>query len=263
MNIKINPSINLYNSNNVSFSKIKETKDVSYNNKINDAFLKESPKIETLVFKNKREISGVNFSKPVLLKDALNLLGSNKEPIISYSLSAHFHLPVELLKMAEMVSKNDDLKNVKVKSLLGFGAYSLAFETEKGEVLKISEGNQFYDDRKQEWFDLPIRKQGKLGKIHYYYFEEKVNSDFLSQEELMKFITKIKNSGYDVVDYCYKYSFSDSLAGEIKAEQFGRAKNGKIYLIDPGCARELPKTTSKIHTALERIKELWEQVFGC
>ena len=261
MNVKVNVLNNLYNANNLFFPKVEKKRQVAFcKNKNQDSFKKEGPQIEKLFFRNQTMINGLSFKKPVLISDALKFLANTKEHIVASSLEVLFHPSVEFKELAEEISKNEKLKNVKVSSLLGFGAYSLAFETTKGEVLKISDGNQFRNNRNVEWFDLPIREQGRLGEKHYYYFEEKVNSDVLTEGEIREFIREIRKDGFDVIDYTYKFSTHDNLSGDFKKEQFGKSKDGRIYLVDPGCING-QVVQSKQNFIVEKIISFFQKIF--
>ena len=128
-------------------------------------------------------------------------------------------------------------KNLKIKSLLSMGCTALVFETADGRILKVSPYNHFPDGRKPDDFDLPAFS-GKSGYTHYY-LQEKVSQENLSQSELREFVESIEKRGYYLHDYTIKKVDSGNVieaAEEINPAQFGRAKNGKIYLIDPECA---------------------------
>ena len=80
----------------------------------------------------------------------------------------------------------------------------------------------------------------------YYYLQEKITQDDLAQDELRSFVKNIKKQGYKMKDYLLHYT-PENVDETIRTDQFGRAGNGKIYLIDPGCAipsKELHNTDS-------------------
>lgn len=90
------------------------------------------------------------------------------------------------------ISKNPELSEIKIKKYLCSGSSAIVFETEDGDVLKITEGSHYPLGRKQESFDVPIKKSGKAGDFHYY-IEEKLSQRGLNdrfvkilQEEIIK-----------------------------------------------------------------------------
>lgn len=64
--------------------------------------------------------------------------------------------------------------------------------------------------------------------------EEKVSQNDITQKELKELCANIISQGYTLKDYILDLDENAEMI--IKTQQFGRAKNGKIYLIDLGCA---------------------------
>lgn len=150
---------------------------------------------------------------------------------------------LELLKLEQEILKNKNIGDKKIKSLIGYGKSALVFETDNGEIIKITRGDHF-NGREPADFDLPIIKSGKItddGKF-YYYIEDKVSQDKLTQAELHKFVKHIKNSGF----YLRDYREEGLPFGNINCTQFGKDANGKIYLIDPECAEKINPDESLI-----------------
>ena len=123
------------------------------------------------------------------------------------------------------VSKNEELSNIKVSKYLGRGSSAVVFETSDGNILKLTETNHFPLNRPVQSFDVPIYKHGKAGKIHYY-VEEKLFQHGLSEGFVSIMKDMIKAAGlrpYDLLD------------GDVF--QLGMSKEGKLYLLDPECAK--------------------------
>ena len=205
---------------------------------VSDSFLVNVEK--ALNFDSNGDLSVINYYPDVALSGAI--MDILRDGILLEELSKiKINPKQELKKLEQEILKSKDIREVKVKSLIGYGYRALVFETEDGKVIKITHGDHF-NGRKPADFDLPIIQSGKLtddGEF-YYYIEEKISHDNLTQSELSDFIKKIKKSGYRLTDYRV-----DGLPfGEISAEQFGRLQNGKIYLIDPESAVKIDPNES-------------------
>lgn len=123
------------------------------------------------------------------------------------------------------IKKDKEISSIKVTKLIGKGSSSIAFETESGDIIKLTRGNHFPFNRPHEEFDVPVLKSGKIGKIRYY-IEEKLYQHGLSDGFVAIVKAKIKEKGYKT------YDFYDS-----DIHQIGISKDGKLYLLDPECAR--------------------------
>lgn len=253
MDMRINTLINhyTYNSNNV-FRRITFKSNSEKNS--SDVFFKNEPERLFVKKDERNNLKGITFSKPESISSALLKLADTKDEYIQSELFCKsLHSPEEFTKMSIDLKNIKELENIKIKSLHGIGAFALAFETTDGLILKVCEYNHFKNNRKPAFFDLPIIKKGKSGYT-YYYLEEKVSQDNISEQEIRVLIKEIKKRGYTLRDYLLKFSFANNENAAIKKEQFGRAKNGKIYLIDPGCAIEPHKDFFDI----KRIKDAKE-----
>lgn len=122
------------------------------------------------------------------------------------------------------VSKNEELASTTVTKLIAEGSRALVFETSNGDILKLSDGNHFPLNRPQESFDVPIFKKGKVGNM-YYYLEEKLSQRNMSEGFVDTVIEWIKEKGYRPYD----------IKNDIN--QIGLSKSGKLYLLDPECAK--------------------------
>ena len=192
---------------------------------VSDSFLVNVEK--ALNFDSNGDLSVINYYPDVALSGAI--MDILRDGILLEELSKiKINPKQELKKLEQEILKSKDIREVKVKSLIGYGYRALVFETEDGKVIKITHGDHF-NGRKPADFDLPIIQSGKL-----------TSHDNLTQSELSDFIKKIKKSGYRLTDYRV-----DGLPfGEISAEQFGRLQNGKIYLIDPESAVKIDPNES-------------------
>ena len=197
-------------------------------------------------------LESIIFKRPIKIKDIFYELSLTKDTFISDELLKHLHSPEDLEKTA-IELESSKIGNTKVKSLIGIGAFALVFETEDGNILKITDVNHFPQNRTPDDFDLPIKQKGKI-KNCYYYFEEKISQDNLSQDELRELVKHIKDKGYQMKDYLVHYD-EENDGATIKTSQFGRAKNGKIYLIDPGCAIAPNKEFFNIKRIKNKLKE--------
>ncbi len=142
------------------------------------------------------------------------------------------------------VNKNEKLSSVLIKRIAGNGSFAWAFETLDGDILKLSEGSHFPQGRPQECFDVPIKKQGKIGKMHYY-LEEKLFQHNMPDYFVELIIEKIKNTGYKV----YDLSKSD-------VHQIGMSESGELYLLDPECA----KFKTIFHALFYKIKKIFKLI---
>lgn len=150
---------------------------------------------------------------------------------------------LELQELEQEILKSEEIGDMKIKSLIGYGYKALVFETESGKVIKITRGDHF-NGRQPADFDLPIEKSGKLipDGEYYYYIEDKVSRENIGKDEVLQFIKQVKQAGYRLKD-CRE----DGLFfGKINAFQFGRVSDGKIYLIDPECAQKIDPNESFI-----------------
>jgi len=168
-------------------------------------------------------IQSVIFDSPIKLSDAISEIRADEN--ITDTLSYYrYYNDKTLSQIQKDLSLNDKLNKLKVKGMLGYGQTAYVFETEQGDILKITNRDHFLG-RKHEKFDCPIKSFGKMSpkSFCYYYFVEKTN-EILSAKEINICINKIKELGYKIVDH--------------RLEQFGKSNNGDIFLIDPECARK-------------------------
>ena len=150
----------------------------------------------------------------------------------------------EDIKMTDVfikeVSKNDEVANKLVKKYLCKGSAALVFETPEGEILKLTLGNHFPLNRPVESFDVPVYEHKKSGKVHCY-LEEKLYQHGLSDVFVDEVKNHIREKGYRTFDF---------YDGDIN--QIGLSKEGKLYLLDPECA----KYKTIFHAIFDKIKQL-------
>ncbi len=197
----------------------------------------------------------VVFKKPITPSDAILSLAYSKDKNIQEALFYKLHMMDELEEMAADISTDRFLRDLKVTKLVGIGAFALVFETENGDILKLTGSNHFPNNRKPDFFDIPIKKQGKICRTHYY-IEDKVSQKDITQEEIQELIKQIEESGYTLKDYKYT-STAYGEQNKIKTEQFGKTADGKLYLIDPGCALAPEKPLIDIKSIKEKIKKIF------
>lgn len=168
-------------------------------------------------------IKSVLFDTPIRLDKAISKIYSDKTVVETLNDYKYFTQRI-LTQIKKDLSFNKELQNLKIKGMIDFGQTAFVFETENGDILKITSRDHFLG-RKAEPFDLPVKTQGKLSpkSFCYYYIEDKI-SDLNDVEEMNQAIKEINESGFNVVD--------------CEMRQFGKTKNGKVVLIDPECARK-------------------------
>ena len=135
-------------------------------------------------------------------------------------------------------AKDTKLSSQRVCHLVGRGSTAAAFETQDGKILKLSVGNHFPMNRPHESFDVPLYEKGKVGQV-YYYIEEKLYQHGLSPEFVQDVKLAIKQKGYKTFDF-YDYDI----------QQIGISKDGKLYLLDPECA----KYKTIFHAVFNKVK---------
>lgn len=138
------------------------------------------------------------------------------------------------------IEKSPELAETKILKRIGSGSSAIVYETEDGDILKLTKYRHYPIFRQQEDFDVPIKKQGKAGKIHYY-FEEKLYQHNLNEVFVRLIKDMIRDKGYEIYDL-----------GDFDIHQIGMTKDGRLYLLDPECARF--KTI--FHVIYNKIKRL-------
>ena len=162
---------------------------------------------------------GLKYKKPLKLVQALKMrqYAENKKRVCAKETS--------LEEFLEEVAKNKKLSGTKVSAYVGKGASAIVFETPEGKILKLTRGNHFPLNRPPQDFDVPIYKKGKSGSVHYY-LEEKMYGHGLGEgfvDIMRDMIRKAGFKPYDMYDSDYF--------------QLGMSREGKLYRLDPECAR--------------------------
>ena len=238
---------------NNKFTKPVAFKQRHHNTLPRDTFKSDSDNIAGIKKNKYNRLERIKFKRPLSVQNAFLSLSKTYDDYIIKELQRRFQVQDTFELIALQLNNYPEIANIKVKSLVGFGAFAMAFETVDGNILKITDINHFPNGRKPDDFDLPIKKHGKFGD-YYYYIEEKVSQEDLTQKELKALVKHIKSKGYTMRDYLVHYDEENPDAA-IKEDQFGRAKNGKIYLIDPGCAIAPPKHFFDVKRIKDKIKE--------
>lgn len=206
-------------------------------------------------------IKSLEFTKPMSIVQALYCIAESKNKTIQDALLYNLHSSEELKEIAIEANSNDFIRNIKVKKLIGMGGFAFVFETTKNNALKIVGMEHFPNKREPEFFDLPIIKKGSLGRGKYY-IEEKAEMN-VTKEEAFNLLKKIKDFGFKINDCFYlsgDIQFREDILNKelIKLDQFGRGKDGKVYLLDPGCAiapLKVEKLIDKIKNYIKRLKK--------
>lgn len=182
----------------------------------------------------------MEYRKPVTLKKALYDILRDKK--IDRGVIGEKDVIYRFIN--DLRAQGDILKS-KIIKLAGFGARAAVFETEDGQILKLTDGNHFSMKRPAKDFDLPILKSGHKGKT-YYYIEEKLSRHDIPDYFVEEMRDMIKAAGlrpHDLYD------------GD--THQLGLCpKTGKLYLLDPECARY--KTV--FHALFDKAKRLVKRI---
>lgn len=199
-------------------------------------------------------LTNIKFKEPVTIAKALKTLYTTQNKEVEEKMFWAYYTKDQLFEMYAEINSAKELENIKVKNMTGMGVFALAFETTDGDVIKVSKGNHFPYNRKPDFFDLPIKASGTKGRT-YYYVEEKVSQNDITDEEIEQLINEIENAGYRMEDYLLIHQRADNKYGHpFKKNQFGRAKDGKVYLIDPGCA--IKEKKSLVVKLAEKIRSI-------
>lgn len=192
-----------------------------------DAFVKEN--IKAYELHNSGELKSIEYSKPQPVIDALKNMVTTNIHHIRDDLENSIHNKSEIKLLISDLKGNPRIANINVKGLLALGLFAYVFETEDGNVLKLTARNHFPDDRDVEPFDAPIFESGKMPNGTYYYLGKKLSQENLVQEDIIEFCKEIEAQGFILKDVF-------GLFGKLYVRQFGKDEDGKIYLLDPGCA---------------------------
>lgn len=202
----------------------------------NPAFLAKRDEVSfSYIEKVEQDKSGklqcIRYKYPISVANVFKKMTCEQDPFRQARFIDHMHSSEEIKEISSLLMENHDIGSIKVKSLIGFGAFAYVFETENGLALKITYGSHFPNERKPADFDFPIIKSGKItpNNIYYYFLEEIANQDNLNDSEIKDLIKNIQSQGYVIRDY---YKWNSKI---LNHKQFGRASDGKVYLLDPGC----------------------------
>lgn len=177
------------------------------------------------------DLKKIYLRKPVPVWEVFDSIVNSDDVLLKSAILRNLHTMDELSYMSENLKQMKNLSEHRVKSLEGIGAFAFAFETEDGKILKVTPYQHFPNGRKPDDFDLPIEKTGNKNGV-YYYLEAKVSNENITDNELKEFVNYIREKGYTVRDYIGFTADEEYL----NKAQFGKTPDGKLYLIDPGCA---------------------------
>lgn len=155
--------------------------------------------------------------------------------------TAHFKDSKKMLKKYQTGIENSPVKDIKVTQMIGHGSSAMAFETEDGKILKLTEENHFPLNRPVEDFDAAVYEKGKVKNVYYYLVEKcypcESGSGFV---DIMRHT--IKQKGYRPYDL-----------GSYDDFQIGFNAKGELKLLDPECAQY----KTPFHKLAQVIKQLF------
>ena len=199
------------------------------------SFTGKSENINPGPCRNDLGIRTVKYSEPVSLRKAL--VDIKNDASYGFGIISRKRIVESFLNDLE---KKKELLETKIVNVSGYGTRAIAFETKDGDILKITRKNHFPKNRPQEHFDVPIFIKGHKGKT-YYYLEEKLSQKSLPDNAAEYIQKQIESLGYKTFDFSAKSNF-----------QIGKDVCGKLYLLDPECAR----SKNVFHTIFRRILKL-------
>ncbi len=165
------------------------------------------------------------YNPPVTLSRVLRDIQKNERNIIKKYTGSFNTINTNVDEFINSVDKDKNLASKKIRKFLSRGASAFAFETEDNKILKLTLSNHFPMNRPIQEFDVPIYERGKIGKT-FYYLEEKLFQHGLSDAFVLIVKDMIKKAGFKPYDL-----------GDSDIHQIGMSSKGKLYLLDPECAR--------------------------
>lgn len=225
-----------------------------------DTFSQTEKNIKSIELTKNNCLKGVTFKRPLSIVEAVNTLAETDDGFLNDELLASLHNYWNLVTMKQNLKTVKELSDIKVTKLIGIGSNALVFETTDGLALKVTDFEQFPNGRKTTKYDLPLLLRGNA-KDTGYYLEEKTDHESLTQEELRAFVNEMLDDGCELEDYLVDSMYiTDEQEQEIKKGQFGRAKDGKIYLTDPGCMLKGPKEPSRLDVLKDKLNSIYNSV---
>ncbi len=190
-----------------------------------------------------RYITGFEYRRPVKLKKALYDVISQKElkeGIVGEKVTIQRFLKDLQEKQVQKILER------KVVSLRGYGSSAVAFETADGKIIKLTDGNHFPLNRPHAIFDVPVFKRGNSGST-YFYIEEKLYQHNMPLYWVETVKDMIKSDGYRAVDIY-----------DCDTHQIGISQNGRVYLVDPECARY----KTPVHAIVDKAQRALKKYFS-
>lgn len=169
-------------------------------------------------------IKSLMFDKPLPLNEAIEEIHSDKRMVEEMSCYKYFNNKILNQIRSDLLHADKSIRDRKVNGMIDYGQTAYVFETENGDILKITSRDHFLG-RKSTDLDIPIKSHQKLSpeSFCHYYLEEKTSNDITSKDiELCE--KQADKLGYKIVDKRY--------------DQFGKTKEGKVVIIDPECIRK-------------------------
>ena len=164
------------------------------------------------------------FDEPLPLHEAIEEIHSDKIMVEELSCYKYFSNKILNQIRSDLSQADKSIRDKRVNGMIGYGQTAYVFETEDGDILKITSRDHFLG-RKETELDNPIKAHQRLApKSFCHYYLEGKTSDNLTGEEINSCVQRADELGYKVVDNRF--------------DQFGKTKDGKIVIIDPECIRK-------------------------
>ena len=241
---------------NVNFSSIVYTKHTFPDKKkFNDIL--ELENVKALILHDNKELKRITYSQPTTVLKAFKHLLSSKLYQIRNEFDSGHHSPHEIKKIIKDLKSTPEISSIMISGLYALGAYAYVFQTTNEDVLlKITTYNHFPENRPIEDFDAPVYEQGKMRYGTHYYLTEKLSQNNITQKEILDLCNDITERGFTLQDVHTPF------LNKFLVRQFGKDKNGKLYLCDPGCALQPQNQLSLIGRIKRTIKELIREAFN-
>lgn len=153
---------------------------------------------------------------------------------------------IHFLDYKNAVKKHSELRKIKIKGIVGQGAFSTAFLTTDGTIIKLSTDRVF--PKKKNFVagvDAPIFGT-YVSKINSSDIIYGVQEPFLKEGSILNIPQSIYNTIYENFETIlkeynrkhnknYRFSFDFRMEGKSGLRQMGFDENGKPYLMDRQC----------------------------
>ena len=168
-------------------------------------------------------IQSCMFDRPLPLNRAMEEIHSDERVFSMLGCYKYFNKKI-MNQIKSDLSTNTNLKDLKVKGMIDYGQTAYVFETEDGDILKITSRDHFLG-RKETELDNPIKSHQKASPESFcHYYTEGMTTSDINSKDIDSFVQRADKMGYKVVDKRF--------------DQFGKTKDGRVVVIDPECIRK-------------------------